>query len=215
MYPDAGGVRDTFRSMADHLAGLGYAVALPDIYYRVGDYPPFAMDTVFTDPEERRRLSELTASLTPEMSARDAGAVLDTLAERPEVASGPVGTTGYCMGGRISLTVAGHHGERIGAAASIHGGQLARENDPNSPHLLAERVRAVVYVAGAHEDASFPPEQAERLDRAYTDASVQHTIETYPARHGFAVPDLPTYDAQAAARHWQALTDLFSATLRS
>ncbi len=90
------------------------------------------------------------------------------------------------MGGRISLTVAGHHPERISAAAAFHGGNLAVEGDPHSPHLLAGNVRATVYVGGAKDDASFPDEQRERLQAAYDAAGVTSTIETLPGLHGYA-----------------------------
>ena len=40
-------------------------------------------------------------------------------------------------------------------------------------------------------------------------AGVEHTVEFYAAHHGFAVPDNPTYDAEAAARHWEALGRLY------
>jgi len=39
------------------------------------------------------------------------------------------------------------------------------------------------------------------------------TVETYPAKHGFAVPDNPTYDPAAEARHWAALERLYRARL--
>jgi carboxymethylenebutenolidase len=212
MYPDAGGARPTFRDMGDQLASLGYVVLVPDVYYRTPDWAPFSMATVFDDEAERTRLFSLMKSLTPEMSISDAGAFLDFLASRPEVKPGGVGTTGYCMGGRISLTVAGHH-DRVTAAASFHGGNLAPENDPNSPHLLAGNVKATVYVAGAEKDASFPEEQKERLQAAYDGAGVTNTIETYPAFHGFAVPDNPTFDETAAERHWKAMEQLYGSVL--
>ena len=165
MYPDAGGTRGVFREMGGRLARDGFVVLVPDIYYRAGGYEPFSMATVFTDPDERQRLGALAGSLTPERVAGDAGAFADFLQARPEVADGPIGTTGYCLGGRLSLTVAGLLGARVGAAASFHGGRLAVEDDPASPHHLAGDVRAVVYVGGAENDASFDDEQAERLER--------------------------------------------------
>jgi carboxymethylenebutenolidase len=215
MYPDAGGLRPTFQDMGERLAGLGYVVLVPDVYYRAGGYEPFSMGTVFSDTSERQRLMALVSSLTAAMSIRDAGALLDFLAARPEVVAGPVGTTGYCMGGRISLNVAGHHGARIGAAASFHGGRLAVADDPDSPHLVASGVRAVVYVAAAQDDASFPQEQHDRLAAAYDDARVTYTIETYAALHGYAVPDMPVFDAAAAERHWAALESLYGSVLSS
>lgn len=212
MYPDAGGARDTFRAMGDRLSALGYAVLLPDVYYRT-PFEPFSMDTAFSDDGERKRLFSLMKGLTSDMSVSDAVAFLDFLAARPEVRPGGVGTTGYCMGGRISLTVAGHHGERVAAAASFHGGGLAVEGDAASPHLLAGNVKATVYVAGAKEDASFPDEQRDRLQAAYDAAGVSSTIETYHALHGFAVPDNPTFDEAAAERHWQAMEQLYGSVL--
>ena len=86
--------------------------------------------------------------------------------------------------------------------------------DPSSPHLSAGRITAAVYVAGAKDDNSFTAGQAGLLERALTDAGVDYTLEFYPARHGFAVPDNPTYDAQAEARHWAALRELYGASLQ-
>ncbi len=212
MFPDAGGVRDTFDEMAAHLAGFGYAVLLPDVYYRHGDWAPFDMATAFTDEDERKRLMSMIRSVTADSMAVDAGAYFDYLAGRPEVSGDTFGTTGYCMGGRTSLVVAGRRPERVAAAASFHGGGLVTDS-ADSPHLLADRIRAAVYVAGAENDASFTPVQAEQLDKALTAAGVEHTIETYPAGHGFAVPDNPPYDADAAERHWTATREFFASTL--
>jgi len=214
MYPDAGGTRPVFRQMGDRLAAQGYVVLVPDIYYRAGGYEPFEMSTVFSDPDERQRLGVLAGSLTSARVAQDAVAFADFLDGRPEVTTGVLGTTGYCLGGRISLTVAGQLGARIGAAASIHGGRLAVEEDLESPHHLAGAVRAVVYVAGAENDPSFGDDQADRLHEAYRAAGVDHTIERYPAAHGFAVADNPTYDEPAAERHWTALSALYASALR-
>lgn len=214
LFPDAGGARETMRGMADRLAGSGYVTLVPDVFYRHGDWAPFEMDTVFTLPSERQRLMTLARSVTAEMSASDAGAFLDFLAERPEVAGRAVGTTGYCMGGRHSLLAAGHHPERIGAAASFHGGRLAAADDPDSPYLLADHIRAEVYVAAAENDDSFPPDQFDRLEKAFDAAGVRYAMEIYPATHGFAVPDNPTYDPAAEERHWAALARLFDANLR-
>lgn len=213
LYPDAGGARETFSTMGDQLAGMGYVTLVPDIYYRSGGYEPFAMETAFSEAGERSRLMALMQTMTNERIIADADAYLAFLLARPEVMGTAVGTTGYCMGGRTSMLVAGSHPDRVAAAASFHGGRLAPADDPNSPHQLADRIRATVYVAGAADDASFPQDQLDRLEKALTEAGVAHTVETYPAGHGFAVPDNPTYDRDADARHWAALRDLYGAAL--
>jgi carboxymethylenebutenolidase len=212
MFTDAGGVRATFHAMAQQLADLGYAVLLPNMYYRLGDFEPFDMQTVFSDSDERKRLMALVSSVAKDAATRDTEAMLDFLARQPEVADTKVGTTGYCMGGGLALTAAGRFPDRVGAAASFHGGRIAT-TAPDSPHLLAGTMKASVYVAGAEDDPSFDAEQFDRLSTALSDAGLVHTLVTYPAAHGFAVPDNPTYDEAAAARHWRALEDLYASTL--
>jgi carboxymethylenebutenolidase len=213
MIPDAGGFRQTFYDMAGHLADFGYAVLLPDVYYRQGDWAPFDMKTAFSDNDERKRLMSFIGSISPDDWALDANAYFDYLAGRPEVSGETFGITGYCMGGRAALTVAGLVPDRVAAAASFHGGGLVTDGS-DSPHLRAEQIQAAVYVGGAANDASFTDDHAEQLEKALTAAGVRHTIETYAAGHGYAVPDNRSYDADAADRHWVATRDFFGANLR-
>jgi carboxymethylenebutenolidase len=213
VFPDAGGARETMREVGDRLAEMGYVALVPDIFYRAGEWAPFDMATVFSDSSERTRMFGMIGELTNDRIIADSGAYADFLLARPEVSGSAIGSTGYCLGGRMSLLAAGGLGDKIGAAASFHGGRLAVADDPNSPHLAADRITATVYVAGAVEDGSFTAEQAELLDRALSDAGVDHIVEFYPAHHGFAMADNATYDADAAARHWEALGRLYGSSL--
>jgi carboxymethylenebutenolidase len=212
MFMDAGGVRPAMIGMAEQLAQMGYVAFLPEMYYRNGAYAPFDLATVFGDADERARLMSLIGSVTKAGAASDAGAFLEFLDGLPQADASKVGTTGYCMGGGLSLTAAAHHPDRIVAAASFHGGQLASDA-PDSPHRVVGQITGRVYVAGAQNDGSFPDEQKTLLEAALTDAGVDHIVETYAAAHGFAVPDSPAYDADAAARHWRALEDLYGSML--
>jgi carboxymethylenebutenolidase len=213
MFPDAGGARETFRDMGDRLASMGYVVLVPDIYYRSEGWKPFSMATAFSDEGERSRLFSLMGTLSKDRIIADAGSYLDFLLAREEVTGSTAGTTGYCMGGRMSMIAAGEHPGKVGAAASFHGGRIALADDPESPHLAAPRMRAKIYVGGAENDDSYTVDQAELLESALKEAGVEHTLEIYPAAHGFAVPDNPTHDATAAARHWEALADLYGSAL--
>jgi carboxymethylenebutenolidase len=154
------------------------------------------------------------SSTDPERSTRDTRAFLDWLSTQPLVKGRKVGVTGYCMGGGLALRAAGEFPERIAAAAAFHAGRLATDA-PESPHLLAPRIKAKVYVGGADEDAGFPPEQADRLRDALDAAGVENTVEIYAgARHGYAPPDMPVYDEPAAERHWRELVALLDQTLK-
>jgi carboxymethylenebutenolidase len=214
VYMDGIGIRPAMLEIAERLAGHGYWVMLPDLFYRSGPYAPMNAHRVFSVPEERKVLMEkFIAHATPANIMSDTEAFLGWMAARPEVKPGPIATTGYCLGGFMSLTAAGTFPDRIAAAASYHGGRLATDA-PESPHRLAPRMKARVYVAGAIEDASFTGEMKQRLEHALSAAGVDYVVETYPARHGFVPRDTPTYDPAAAERHWRTLLALLQQTLR-
>ena len=213
MFPDAGGMRDVMRQMGERLSDLGYVVLVPDFYYRNGPYDPVDMRTAFSTKETAEKIMGMMRGYTADLVARDAGAFVDYLDSVPETKPGGVGTTGYCMGGRLSLLTAANLGENIAAAASFHGGNLAKADDPDSPHHKASAIKAAVYVAAAIEDQSFPDEQKDLLEKSLSEAGVVHTIETYQAHHGFAVPDNPSYDSDAAERHWKATEQFFGSVL--
>lgn len=212
-YMDGLGIRPTLFDMAQRLADEGYVVLLPDLYYRAGRYDALDPKEVFASGDVRAALGHLLGSTDNSRAGQDTAAFLDYLDGRDDVAAGGVGTTGYCMGGAISLTAAGLYPDRIAAAASFHGGNLATDAE-SSPHLLAPRMTARVYVAGADQDTSYPPEMAERLEQALTDAGVDHKCEIYSgAKHGWTMADFPVYDEAAAERHWRELSALFHDTL--
>jgi carboxymethylenebutenolidase len=213
VFMDGLGIRPAMLEIGERLATYGYFVLLPDLYYRSGLYEPMNPHTVFADPEQRKVLMEKFMSLaTPANIMSDTRAFLDFIAAQPDVKPGGIGTTGYCMGGLMSLTAAGTYPDRIVATASYHGGRLAT-GEPDSPHLLAPKIKSRVYIAGAIEDASFPDDMKERLEASLTGAGVDHKVETYPAKHGWVFRDIPVYDAAAAERHWQTMTELFAAKL--
>jgi carboxymethylenebutenolidase len=214
VFMDGIGIRPAMLELGEKLSMHGYFVLLPDLFYRSGPYEPMDPHTLFTDPEKRRVLMEkFFAHATPANIMSDTSAFLDYLAAQADVKPGRVGTTGYCMGGLMSLTAAGTYPERIAATASYHGGRLATDA-PDSPHLLAPKIKSRVYIAGASDDQTFPDEMKERLERALTAAGVDHVIETYPAKHGWVFRDTPVFDAAAAERHWRTLLALLEAVLK-
>ena len=213
VFMDGIGIRPAMLAVGERLAGAGYLVLLPDLFHRSGPYAPMNPHTVFSDPAQRAVLMEkFFARATPGAVMADTAAFLAYLAAHPDVRPGPIGVTGYCMGGAMALRAAAAYPDRIAAVAAFHPGRLATDA-PDSPHLLAPQIRARVYVAAAMEDTSFPADMQARLDAALTAAGVDHIVEMYPARHGWVLADTPVYDAAAAERHWLALTGLFAATL--
>jgi carboxymethylenebutenolidase len=215
LYMDAFGLRPQLRSMADRLAGSGYTVLVPNVFYRHGRAPVAELPE-FIDPGARpeifERIGPIMQSLTPELAMRDADAYLRHLADFPATADGPVALTGYCLGARLALLTAGTHPERVAAAAGFHGGRLATDA-PDSPHLVAGHITAELYFGHADQDPSLPAEQIERLEEALTAAGVRHTCEVYTgAHHGYTQADTSAYDREGDERHWAALLDLLKRT---
>jgi carboxymethylenebutenolidase len=215
-YMDAPAVRPALYGMCERLAAHGYFVLLPDMFWRVGLYEPMVPAEIFSSEEKRAELfGKFMGSTNPELSTRDTGAFLDWLAAQPQVKGDKVGATGYCMGAALALRAAGAFPDRIVAAAGFHGARLATDA-PDSPHLLAPKIKAKVYIAGADQDAHFPAEEADRLAKALTAAGVENKVEIYAgALHGYAPPDMPVYNEAAAERHWRELLALLDETLKA
>jgi carboxymethylenebutenolidase len=211
LYMDAFGPRPGLDAMAERLANEGYIVLVPDLFYRFGSYGPFDAKTAFSDEGKRAELLGMIKGTSLEMTQRDTGAFLAALAEGG--AAGKIGTVGYCMGGARAITAAAAYADRIAAAASFHGGNLASDA-PDSPHRQVAAIRGRVYVGSAGVDNSFPPEQSARLAEALRTAEIDHVIENYVGMaHGWAVPDHSVYDERGAERHWNRLMTFFRETL--
>jgi len=214
-YMDAPAIRPALFGMCERLAGHGYFVLLPDMFWRAGPYAPINIKEVFASEEARRAVfGKLMASTSPEKSTRDTGAFLAWLESQSDAKADKVACTGYCMGAAMALRAAGAYPDKIVAVGGFHGARLATD-ELDSPHRLAPKIRAKVYIAGADQDAGFPPEQAIRLRDALTDAGVENRVEIYTgAHHGYAPPDMPVYNEAAAERHWRELLSLLDEALR-
>jgi len=214
LYMDAFGIRGDLDVMAMRLAEAGYVVAVPNLYHRSGTFPPFEPALVAAGGAERDRFMDLIRSINGDLVMQDTAVVIAHLDTRSAVRTGFIGTVGYCMGGGYALRAAGIFPERVAAAASFHGGSLATER-PDSPHQLASRMRARLYVGVAGIDPGFTDEQRQRLDSALSSSGVNYEIEIYDgAQHGFAVHNHRVYDRAASEHHWERLLALLQAELQ-
>jgi len=210
--PDGIGTRPSQREMARRVAGEGYNVVLPNIYYRVARPPIFLPRPDFRDEATKTRFDHLKSSLPPEAMERDGSAYVDFLAAQPEVGDGPMAIAGFCFTGQFALRVAAARPDRIAAAASFHGGGLFNDG-PASPHLVLPRVKARLYFGHARDDRSMPAEAIARLEQALEAWEGSYESETYDALHGWTVPDSAAYDQPEAERAFVELRELFKSEL--
>ncbi|WP_416972133.1 dienelactone hydrolase family protein [Streptomyces sp. 4F14] len=216
-YTDVMGVRPSVKERADRLASAGYAVLVPNVFYRSTPAPVVEMPESVTEDALWSILDKtgpLVQALTPTDAMRDAVGWLDWLEASPHTSDGPVGVTGYCYGGMLCLRTAGGYPDRVAAAAIIHGSHLITEA-PDSPHMVADRIRGEVFFANGDKDTIMTYEEIERFNEILSAAGVRYHSEMYAgAQHGFSAADLlPLYDKAADERHWAGLLDLFGRTL--
>lgn len=211
-FMDAPAIREELRDMARRIAAAGHYVMLPNLYYRRGvlelaDLPPLP------EKEARARMFDLMGSINIPLVMGDADCLLDFADRDPAASPGPAAAIGYCMSGQYAINAAARHPERIACAASIYGVQLVTDQ-PDSPHLAAQKTRAELYFACAEHDTYAPLEMVEALDTALKQARVNAEVEIYPGvHHGFAFPQRAVYDKPAAERHWERLFALFRRNL--
>ena len=209
---DIWGTRPAFVDLAKRIAERGYAVLVPNIFYRSGK-PPLFENMDFQDPRTKARMGEVTAPLTPDAMERDGSSYVDFLASQRSVSGGPMGVVGFCYAGQFALRTAAARPDRIGAAASFHGGGLYKE-DSNSPHRVLPRVKARLYFGHAMNDSSMPARQIEMFESALEKWGGDYSSETYNARHGWMIPGREMFDPENAARGFEKLIELFDNSLK-
>jgi carboxymethylenebutenolidase len=217
VYPDAIGLRPQIEEMADRMASWGHVVLVPHVFYREGRAAELApKGDLRRDGEVEdffaSGVMDRIGTLTPEVVATDAEAWMGALLEH--AGSGPVGTTGYCLGAAFAVRLGGQFPERVAAVGGFHGGGLVTDGD-DSPHLTVARAQATYCFGHADKDRWMPPEAVARLEEILTQAGRPHVNEVYDgAPHGYSMADTSMYDAAAAERHFAALRELLGKTLR-
>ena len=214
VWPDAFGLRPAFRQMGKRLAESGYAVLVVNPFYRVKHAPTSPPNPDFNDPPTRDALMALMNGLTPQMVTSDASAFLAWLDGQKAVdRKRKAGTTGYCMGGAMTMRTAATLPGRIGAGASFHGGGLVTDK-PDSPHLLVPKIKAQYLIAIAANDDEKQPDAKTALREAFAAAHGHAEIEVYPdTMHGWCPPDSKVYNPEAAEKAWARLLVLFKGAL--
>jgi carboxymethylenebutenolidase len=223
IWTDIFGLRPAFRAIGRRLAAQGYTVLVPNPFYRTVRAPVIvdASSFNFDNPAERAKAEQWTQSIrAPGAIERDAEAHVAFLDAQPQVdGARKVGTHGYCMGGPLVFKTAAQVPGRIGAGATFHGGGLVTDK-PDSPHLLAPRIKGRMYLAIAASDDATQPDAKTKLHDAFAAAHAAAQIEVYPGTiHGWCVPDMPLYNGKPiynkpdAERAWGKLLELYHTAL--
>jgi carboxymethylenebutenolidase len=208
VWPDIFGLRPAFRQMGKRLAESGYSVLTINPFYRI-KHAPTGASTDFQDPAKRDGLMKMMGSLTAETNVTDAKAFIAWLDKQPAVdTKKKMGTTGYCMGGPLVFRTAAALPNRVGGAATFHGGGLVTDK-PDSPHLLIPKMKAQFLVAIAENDDKndkMQPPSRDQLKKAFADNKLKAEVEVYTgSQHGWCPPDSGVYNMELAEKAWSRL----------
>ena len=213
VWPDIFGLRPAFKQMGKRLAESGYSVLVVNPFYRAKKAPTAPENPDFGDPATRSSLMGLAGALTPVTNVTDAKAFVAWLDQQPSVdKKKKIATTGYCMGGPMTMRTAATFPDRVGAGASFHGGGLVTDK-PDSPHLLVPKMKAHYLFAIAQNDDQKDPQAKTVLKETFAKAKLPAEIEVYPAAHGWCPPDSAVYDEAQAERAWSRVLVLFEKAL--
>ena len=222
IWADAFGLRPAMRDIGKRIAAQGYSVLVPNPFYRLAKAPVFDTSSFsFQNKADMAKLYEMMGPLNaPGAAEKDAGAYIAFLDAQPQVNKAKkIGTQGYCMGGPLVVKTAAALPNRVGAGASFHGGGLVTDK-PDSPHLLAPKIKARMYFGIASNDDMRQPDAKDKLKEVFAAAKVPAEVEVYPgAQHGWCVPDMPFQDGKPiyskpdAERAWGKLVALYKMAL--
>jgi carboxymethylenebutenolidase len=214
VWPDILGLRPVFREMGRRLAAEGYVVLVPNPFYRSAKAPIVDGSFDFSKPEDRAKVMPLAATLTPDATVSDATAYTTFLDQQPQTSkSKKMGVQGYCMGGPLTFRTAATRADRIGAAATFHGGGLVTDK-PESPHLLIPKMKAEVLCCVADNDDKRDPAAKDTLKQAFAAAHLTATVEVFEGcDHGWTVRGSQVYNEAGAERAWAELTALYKRNL--
>ncbi|NML06502.1 dienelactone hydrolase family protein [Sphingomonas sp. G-3-2-10] len=214
VWPDIMGLRPAFRQMADRLAQSGYAVLTVNPFYRSAKAPYHAPGDTPDSAKIREQAFEWRKLITADAAVRDAIAFIAFIDKQKETdTKRGVGTTGYCMGGPLTMRTAAAVPNRVRAGASFHGGGLATDA-PDSPHLLVPKMKASYLFAVAANDDERNPAEKEKVREAFAAAKLPAEIEVYAgANHGWCPPDSRAYNQAQAERAWERLLVLLKGAL--
>jgi len=214
VWPDILGLRPAFRLMGKRLAESGYAVLVVNPYYRNARAPVVGEGASFQDPATRETVLPMARALSATTNVTDAKAFVSFLDAQAAVdTERGIGTTGYCMGGPMTMRTAAAIPNRIGAGASFHGGGLVADGE-DSPHLLVTEMQASFLIAIAENDDEREPEAKNVLRDTFAASGLAAEIEVYEGTlHGWCPPDSRVYNEAQAERAWSRLLALFDGAL--
>ena len=193
------GVSAYIQARAADLAALGYAVAVPQLYWRIGvDATPEEGDDMLA------QAMAASAALPWEDAVADTARTVTWVRKRSDVVGG-VGLIGFCYGGGVAFAAAAQVTPDV--LISYYGSALPRLLD------LAPQVQIPSLHHWGDQDAFIPLEAQREVKAAVVHDSSQEWFTHPGAGHAFDNPNPAFHHAQASATAWDQTRDFLQRRL--
>ncbi len=203
LFQEIFGINDNMRGLAERLAGEGYVVLVPDMFWRLE--PRF-------ERKDESGLGEAFAMVQrfdPELGAADITATHAHLLGMSEC-SGRIGAVGFCLGGTLAFACAARsrvNGRDIDAAVSYYG------SGNNDLLPLLDQVSCPIAFHYGDDDPFIPTEKIDEVAQAVA-GRPNAEMHRYDAGHAFSNWDAPSmYQEEAAELAWGRTLAFFAAHL--
>ena len=222
IWPDAFGLRPSMRDMAKRLAAEGYSVLVPNPFYRVAKAPIWEDASKVNFQTERPKITPLMGSIQADGAVeKDAPAFIAWLDMQQAGRSQQEDRHAGLLHGRRARRPDRGRGAQPRRCGRLVPWRRSGHANPNSPHLLAPKIKARMYFGIATNDDMQQPDAKTKLKEAFDAAKVPVEVEVYAmAQHGWCVPDMPAqpngqpiYNKDDAERAWSKLLALYKAGL--
>jgi carboxymethylenebutenolidase len=184
MLHDMFGLNEPIRAAVDHVAALGYAALVPNLFWRS------KIPTVLSYDEDQHPVAwERLKALDLDAVTADMATAIGWLRAQP-FSTGKVAAIGFCGGGRWAYLAAARC--NVDAAAALYGLGISQHLDEIA------NVKCPLQLHYGLKDQHIPRQE---IDAVAAGVRGKPNVEVflYPeAGHSFANPVRPTYDAAAA-----------------
>lgn len=198
--PEIFGVNDHIRSIADRIAGEGYVVLVPDIFWRMKPNIELGYDgedlkkalQYYERFDEAEGMSDLKHAANALRNHRDC--------------TGRIGAIGFCLGGKLTFRLSAQ--TNLNVAISYYGAKI-------ETHLNeADKITCQLMMHYGSDDKSIP---ASAFNKVKEGLATKDNVTIYQYEgvgHGFNCDARASYNKEAADLAWSRSLELLAKELK-
>jgi carboxymethylenebutenolidase len=200
------------RRSAAMLAGQGYIVAMPEVYYQ-----HLKAGTVLAYDDAGKDIGNQLKIDTPLANYDEGVKAIIKYMHSYTPCSGRFGSMGFCLGGHLAFRAALNKDIQATAcfyATDIHSGTLGQKGTCDTFDRIGE-IQAEVMMLWGRQDPHVPAEGREKIYKELTAKKILFSWHEFNAAHAFMRDEGERYDAGLAKDCYSLVIAMFERVLKS